>query len=85
MMPGVMMGMVMMSMTMMSMTMMGMVVMGMVMMGMVVAEKVHMPSIAARVIRPMRMPHANQRRVGKDRRDENTTQGLFEHGRQLAK
>ena len=75
MMPGVMMGMV----------MMGMVVMGVVMMGVVVAEKVHMPSIAARVIRPMRMPHANQRRVGKDRRDENTTQGLFEHFRQLAK
>ena len=75
MMPGVMMGMV----------VMGVVVMGVVMMGVVVAEKVHMPSIAARVIRPMRMPHANQRRVGKDRRDENTTQGLFEHGRQLAK
>ncbi|MEE2641346.1 MAG: hypothetical protein VX768_12020 [Planctomycetota bacterium] len=85
MMPGVMMGMVMMSMIMMGMVMMGMVVIGVVMMGMVVAEKVHMPSIAARVIRPMRMPHANQRRVGKDRRDENTTQGLFEHGRQLAK
>lgn len=65
--------------------MMGMVVIGVVMMGMVVAEKVHMPSIAARVIRPMRMPHANQRRIGKDRRDENTTQGLFEHGLWLAK
>ena len=80
-----MMSMIMMGVVMMGVVMMGMVMMGMVVMGMVVAEKVHMPSIAASVIRPMRMPHANQRRVGKDRRDENTTQGLFEHGRQLAK